>query len=72
MVTPRPAFDAAPDRLRSESRDCFSDLPDRRGENLAIFTTIFVRPALELTSPVRRLAGAIATTGSRIVSRRAH
>jgi hypothetical protein len=48
------------------------ELPDRRGENLAIFTTIFVRPALELTSPVRRLAGALAATSSRIVSRRAH
>jgi hypothetical protein len=50
----------------------FGDLPDRRGENFAIFTTIFVRPALEMTSPVRRLAGALAATGNRIVSRRAH
>lgn len=30
---------------------------DRRGEALLIFTTIFVRPALDLRRPVRRIAG---------------
>lgn len=29
--------------------------PDRRGEAFHIFTTIFVRPALELRDPIRRL-----------------
>jgi hypothetical protein len=72
MMAPRSAYDPPADRPRLGYRNCFSDLPDRRGENLAIFTTIFVRPALELTSPVRRLAGALAATSSRIVSRRAH
>jgi hypothetical protein len=72
MIAPRPAIDAAADRLTSGYCARLRELPDRRGENLAIFTTIFVRPALELTSPVRRLAGALAATSSRIVSRRAH
>lgn len=31
-------------------------VPDRRGEAFQIFTTIFVRPALELRDPIRRLA----------------
>jgi hypothetical protein len=71
MTTPRAASHTPANRSRSGSfrRD---DLPDRRGENLAIFTTIFIRPALELKSPVRRLAGALAATGGRIVSGRAH
>jgi hypothetical protein len=72
MITPCSAPDRTPDLPSARYPRCFGELPDRRGENLAIFTTIFVRPALELASPVRRLAGAFAATSSRIVSRRAH
>lgn len=71
-MTPRSANNCPADRSRSGYRCRFDELPDRRGENLDIFTTIFIRPALELTTPVRRLAGALAATGGRIVSRRAH
>jgi hypothetical protein len=46
------------------------DLPDRRGEAIDIFTTIFIRPALELRSPARRLVGALAGAGGRMVAGR--
>jgi hypothetical protein len=71
MTSPRAACKTPADRPRSQSFGC-EDLPDLRGENLAIFTTIFIRPVLELKSPVRRLAGVIAATGGRIVSSRTH
>lgn len=72
MATPRSSSDAPADRPRLRCLGRIGDLPDRRGENLAIFTTIFIRPALELKSPVQRLAGALAATGGRIVSGRTH
>jgi len=61
---------AAPSRASGRCR--FADLPDRRGEALAIFTTIFIRPALELKRPARRLVGALADAGGRMVAGRFH
>ena len=59
LITPHPA--SSPPRAcrylpgaRRFQSDAAS-APDRRGEALDIFTTIFVRPALELREPLRRL-----------------
>jgi hypothetical protein len=60
MNAPRPLACAPP---RTPGR--LAGLPDRRGEALVIFTTIFIRPALELRSPARHLVNALAHAGAR-------
>lgn len=42
--------------LMSRMRACLGPVPDRRGESLQIFTTIFIRPMLEFRHPVARIA----------------
>jgi len=68
-TAPRPIA-SAPVRASPGRYGRFGDLPDRRGEALDIFTTIFIRPALELRSPARRLVGALADAGGRMVATR--
>jgi hypothetical protein len=62
----------AADPVRASPRGYgrFGNLPDRRGEALDIFTTIFIRPALELRSPARRLVDALTGAGGRMVATR--
>lgn len=49
-------------------RTAADDAPDCRGEALQIFTTIFVRPALELREPIRRLVHNLANGTRRDVA----
>jgi hypothetical protein len=41
---------------------------DRRGESWQIFTTIFVRPALELRPPIRHLAASCVVAARNLAS----
>jgi hypothetical protein len=68
-TTSRPLA-STPVRASPRGDGRFGALPDRRGEALDIFTTIFIRPALELKSPARRLVGALADAGGRMVATR--
>lgn len=72
MNAPRPVDRSPQCRFGSCAARPFrlDDLPDRRGETLQIFTTIFLRPALELRSPIRRIAGAVAGAGTGLRARR--
>jgi hypothetical protein len=62
---------ARPTRLRRGTllwrvRSGIDRLPDRRGESLDIFTTIFVRPALEFRPAVARFARHLCTGGGTV------
>jgi hypothetical protein len=72
MNAPRPLDRPPEHRSGASSARLFpfaQNLPDRRGEALQIFTTIFLRPALELRSPIRRIAGAVAGAGTGLRTR---
>jgi len=67
VSTPRPS-PVPPPRLRQGTllslvRGGIDRLPDRRGESLDIFTTIFVRPALDFRPAVARFARHLCTRG---------
>jgi len=49
--------------FRARVRRGRDQVPDRRGEAFAIFTTIFVRPALELGPSVTRIARHLGVVG---------
>jgi hypothetical protein len=72
MTIPRSA-ELQPDAglIAGMTRKCFLGVgPDRRGEAFDIFTTIFLRPALELGTPIRRAAGAVIGAGTHLRTRR--
>jgi hypothetical protein len=55
--------------LLSRVRGGIDRLPDRRGESLDIFTTIFVRPALEFRPAVARFARHLCTGAGTVAFR---
>jgi hypothetical protein len=60
LAAPRPAT-PEPARRGGGLFPSGSLAPDRRGEAFAIFSTIFLRPALELRAPIRRFLGDLAS-----------
>ena len=54
--------------LRTPAFKAAETWPDRRGEALQIFTTIFVRPALDMQPSIRRIAGACALAARHLAS----